>query len=745
MKHKLLASLIFIFICVQHFYAQVQFQRLINPTGTGAITYAFCQTEDNGYVVGGFNNVLPGADRNQFITKLDSAGNTLWSNEVNIGSPINDAVNSLLCTSDGHIIVGGYDYQSHAFLHRFSSDGVLELTKSIPLYPRSIILSGDDRIIVSGLNLSTVKYGIAAFDLDFNLIWSKAGGSDDGEAIDIIETSDGGFLSTGWVANQSNDLYSAILVTKADTAGNIAWSRYIGGSTSYIVSFDGGTIEMPDGGFVICFQRATNASPVLIKIDSTGNLVWSFTYNSNMYMRDILLGADGQPMVAAFTNVGGVGLVLFKVDYMTGDVIEAMKLSNLNYAAGNSGIELISNAEQEIVFCADAAPASNGAGVDGFLIGNLLQGEDLLCNSASATVTKTSINLSSNVGANFADFSFTPAELSFTTSAFIPSASTWCESIPMSGEVSWTPAICFGECSGSASISVAGGVEPYSYLWSNGFETVSIGDLCAGDYSVIVTDAEGSELTFEVTIDQSDPLIVAIETTDESVCIGECVTLTAVVSGSLTNVSYTWSPMPVVEPEFDYCPEADVTVSVVAQDATNCLAEAELNISVHDLPVVTYEQTPDSICVDSPEFSLSGGLPAGGFYSGEFVVDGIFDPSQQGVGMVTFNYEYVDEFGCSGSAEEQLVVWACPDFVVETKDISFSIWPNPATTHLNISSEKNMSWIYLMDQNGRMVLSKSVNASACLLSLEEIPSGVYSIKVLSGQETGSQTFNIISR
>ncbi len=56
---------------------------------------------------------------------------------------------------------------------------------------------------------------------------------------------------------------------------------------------------------------------------------------------------------------------------------------------------------------------------------------------------------------------------------------------------------CFGEDDGTAIVSVTGGVLDYTYLWSTGATTRSIGNLAPGTYTVTVTDANGC--TFERT------------------------------------------------------------------------------------------------------------------------------------------------------------------------------------------------------------------------------------------------------
>lgn len=57
-----------------------------------------------------------------------------------------------------------------------------------------------------------------------------------------------------------------------------------------------------------------------------------------------------------------------------------------------------------------------------------------------------------------------------------------------------TDETCAGN-DGSASISVSGGVTPYSYDWSNGGSNNSINNLSEGTYMVTVTDAEGCTAT----------------------------------------------------------------------------------------------------------------------------------------------------------------------------------------------------------------------------------------------------------
>jgi gliding motility-associated-like protein len=72
---------------------------------------------------------------------------------------------------------------------------------------------------------------------------------------------------------------------------------------------------------------------------------------------------------------------------------------------------------------------------------------------------------------------------------------------------------CFDECDGSIDIQVNGGVLPYTYNWSpSGGTNADPNGLCAGTYTVTVTDGNGLTVSTTVAIDQpANPLTVIVE------------------------------------------------------------------------------------------------------------------------------------------------------------------------------------------------------------------------------------------
>jgi gliding motility-associated-like protein len=82
---------------------------------------------------------------------------------------------------------------------------------------------------------------------------------------------------------------------------------------------------------------------------------------------------------------------------------------------------------------------------------------------------------------------------------------------PLGLSFSSNPIACYGECNGVIATTVSGGVAPYQYLWSNTATTPNINGLCAGTYTVGITDYNGCLINSQHTITQpASPVSVSI-------------------------------------------------------------------------------------------------------------------------------------------------------------------------------------------------------------------------------------------
>ena len=139
----------------------------------------------------------------------------------------------------------------------------------------------------------------------------------------------------------------------------------------------------------------------------------------------------------------------------------------------------------------------------------------------------------------------------------------------LSLSTSQTNVLCHGDNSGSISLTVGGGKQPYTYLWSNIATTQDINNLTAGNYSVTVTDANNctaSSSTISIT-QPSASLSSSISHTNVSCKGGNNGSITLTPSGGTTPYSYAWSNGSTAQSPSNL---EDGTYSVVITDAKGC-------------------------------------------------------------------------------------------------------------------------------------------------------------------------------
>ncbi|MBI2966790.1 MAG: T9SS type A sorting domain-containing protein [Bacteroidetes bacterium] len=105
-----------------------------------------------------------------------------------------------------------------------------------------------------------------------------------------------------------------------------------------------------------------------------------------------------------------------------------------------------------------------------------------------------------------------------------------------------TPANCYGFCTGSGTITASGGTPPYTYSWNNSQTASTATGLCAGNYSVTVTDSKGCTLNAFLTVTQPAPILISFVVSDQSVCGGPADGfITASASGGAPSYSFLWN------------------------------------------------------------------------------------------------------------------------------------------------------------------------------------------------------------
>ena len=139
-----------------------------------------------------------------------------------------------------------------------------------------------------------------------------------------------------------------------------------------------------------------------------------------------------------------------------------------------------------------------------------------------------------------------------------------------------------------------------------------------------------------------------------SVCQGGSKTIIA--TGGL---SYVWSNGSTTQ-STNISPTGPTTLSVTVTDGNGCVAADTISVSIDTLPNVTLAALA-SVCANSSSFTLTGGLPAGGNYSGNAVSSGNYFPSTAGPGIDTVYYSFTNSKGCSNTTFQTITVNNIPN------------------------------------------------------------------------------------
>jgi hypothetical protein len=202
-------------------------------------------------------------------------------------------------------------------------------------------------------------------DSSGNIVWEKNYG---GEATDkfrsIEQTNDGGYIVAGYTESNDGDFSENhggefdSWVVKLDSSGNLEWQKILGGSGRDQLF---GVVQGNDGNYVIAGLTTSNDGDItgflgsedfwIIKLGSTGNLIWEKTYGGSSYdfARSIANTADGGYIVAGgtFSEDGDVTVSYSESDYW---IIKLDVSGNLEWekTLGGNGTDSVNNVKETI-------------------------------------------------------------------------------------------------------------------------------------------------------------------------------------------------------------------------------------------------------------------------------------------------------------------------------------------------------------------------------------------------------------
>lgn len=259
-------------------------KRYYSPNGLSLFVSGIERTKSNGYI-------LTGITGNRCIgMRIDSAGNVLWHNFYDFYSNGSRGYN-ILRTGDTTFIIAGFSgYQG--LLITIGESGVILNSKEVSdnvtytVYT-DIMQNAFGDIYIIGSSMPAGGYwnmSVSKIDTALNIQWSKR--YDFGYKLnnwDIAPTADGGLL-VGSVYELDTAFYPAI--SRLDSAGNILWSYFY--TSPWFVGETLDLLESNDGRIFAAVEpewiKPTVGSQFgLLSLDSLGIPLWCKIYNNDAW------------------------------------------------------------------------------------------------------------------------------------------------------------------------------------------------------------------------------------------------------------------------------------------------------------------------------------------------------------------------------------------------------------------------------------------------------------------------------
>lgn len=310
--------------------------------------------------------------------------------------------------------------------------------------------------------------------------------------------------------------------------------------------------------------------------------------------------------------------------------------------------------------------------------------------------------------------------------------------------------LCNGDATGSADLTLTGGIPPFSYLWSNGATSQDLSNVPAGTYLVTITDSIGSAYYGSVSISQPPPISVIFTIYNEN-CMNSCDgAVFAVVSGgtpdSNSDYNYLWNTAP---PQItrDATLLCQGTYTLVVTDSVGCTASKTATVSTNWSITASATASPVSgvppLAVNFT-FTGSGAVSYSWDFGDGSAISTLKNPShtftQNGIFNVMLIVSSDTPYYCTDTAYITITAGAgLPDF---NSDYNVSVSPNPASTVIScesgVMSKDALYKVY--NVLGTVIISKPFTGKKFDVDVSGLAKGMYYLRVENESGVGVKRF-----
>ena len=286
---------------------------------------------------------------------------------------------------------------------------------------------------------------------------------------------------------------------------------------------------------------------------------------------------------------------------------------------------------------------------------------------------------------------------------------------------------CIGNCDGTISVDVDG-ESPYTYTWSNGATNAMLTGLCAGTYTVTVTDNNGVTATTSATLTEPTALSLSSTVTD-IICEGDSTGSVSVsVSGGTPSYVYSWSTANGSGDMATNLVEGTYYVSVTDANSCETLIDT-LQVANQGVQVsLTLDQIADAQCTTCPTGFISL-TTSGGDLSYTYSWDnGLSNEDIINLLPGSYTVTVTDGNGCATTETYDVGAW--PNSVENLKEnLGFSYFPSPTTGVVYL---KGVEQIALYNVLGEEVfVQRGLNQHSDVIDISSLEDGVYFITKLN--------------